>query len=289
MSDDGELAIVVIALLGNPFSPAYARERARGPADALAFSAMNVAVYARGRGAWSLFERRVGEADRTATGVAIGASTMGWEGDRLVARIDERTTPMGRPVRGTITLHPETRTRLAHAIDVEGAHTWWPVAPRARIDVDLPQPGVRFQGHGYHDANAGDAPIPSAFERWSWSRGRADDGAALLTYDVTLASGDARALALEVSPHGDVTTLARTWSAPLAPTTWGLSRRSIVDHGEPARVVRALEDGPFYARALIETRLGGRRIVAMHEELAAHRLRRRWVRMLTGFRMRRAT
>jgi carotenoid 1,2-hydratase len=51
--------------------------------------------------------------------------------------------------------------------------------------------------------------------------------------------------------------------------------------------VRTLEDGPFYARALIETQVEGRPVVAMHETLAAHRLRRGIVRILTEFRMRR--
>jgi carotenoid 1,2-hydratase len=289
VSDDGELAIVVIALLGNPFSPAYARARRGGPANALDFSSMNVAIYGRVRSAWALAERRVTDGDRTAHGVAIGASSMRWDGDRLVVDIDERTTPFGRRLRGRVIVHPEATTGLVHPIDARGEHSWWPIAPLARISVDLPQPGVRFTGHGYHDANAGDVPIPDAFERWSWSRGRTGDGAALLTYDVALRDGRLRTLAFEVSSRGEIADLPHTWRAPLAPTAWGLARRARVDAGEPARVVRVLEDGPFYARALVETRLGGRGVVAMHEELAAHRLRRLWVRFLTGFRMRRAT
>src|SRR5579862_5842266 len=76
LSDDGESAVVVIAMLGNPFSPRYARARERGPADPLGFCAMNVALYGRAP-AWALRERKL-EAGATPQGVAIGGSTMAW-------------------------------------------------------------------------------------------------------------------------------------------------------------------------------------------------------------------
>ncbi len=286
MSDDGHSAIVVIALLGNPFSPAYARARARRPAGALGYCSLNVALYARGASAWTLDERRVAEADRTASSLTLGASTMRWDGDRLVVDVDERRTPIGGRIRGQIALYPEAHTGLELAIDERTEHRWWPVAPLARIEVDLPSPGVRFSGHGYHDANAGDVPLESTFETWSWSRARTTDGA-LLTYDLTGRSGARRALAFRVSPRAEVEDLERVWSAPLPRTLWGLERHARVDEGSGARVVRSLEDGPFYGRSLVETRLGKRPVVAMHEVLAAHRLRRAWVQALTGFRMRR--
>ncbi len=284
MSDDGASAVVVIALLGNPFSPAYARARQLGAANALGFCAMNVALYARGASGWALRERRVAVAQRAADGVAIGASTMRWDGDRLAIDLDERTTPFGRPVRGTIVLHPEAHTGLDLPVDERGDHRWWPVAPLARIEVNLPQPGVRFSGHGYHDANAGTSPLESTFESWNWSRARAE-GAALLTYDLACSSGAERSLALRVSPRGEIDDLERSRKAPLARTIWALERHAHADRGHGARVVRTLEDGPFYARALVETRLGGRPVLAMHEALAPHRLRRAWVRLLAGARI----
>lgn len=76
MSDDGASAIVIIALLGNPFSPAYARARDRGPASALAYSSMNVALYGKRASAWALHERPIDEGARAAHGVTIGASSM---------------------------------------------------------------------------------------------------------------------------------------------------------------------------------------------------------------------
>ena len=285
MSDDGASAIVVIALIGNPFSPDYHRARARGGASALGYASMNVALYARGASAWALQEQVIRETDRTASGVVIGTSSMRWDGDRLVVDIDERTSPIPRRVRGRVIIHPEVQPGVELAIDAEAEHRWWPVAPVARIDVDFDQPRLRFSGHGYHDANAGGRPIDAAFERWSWSRARFEQSA-LLTYDVVTASGDDRALALRIDPSGAVEDLERTWRTPLATTGWRLPRQVRVDEGAEARVVRSLEDGPFYARALIETRLGGARVTAVHEELAAHRLRIPLVRLLTRARMR---
>ena len=286
MSDDGKLAIVIIALLGNPFSPSYGRARARGVASALSFCSMNVALYAtKGQSAWAFRERAVNESARTETELTIGASTMRWDGDRLVVDLDERTVPFGTRLRGQVVIHPEARSGLELPIDERGEHLWWPVAPLSRIEVDLPSPGVRFSGHGYHDANAGQVPVESSFVDWSWSRARTDEGA-LLTYDLSCTSGAERSLAFRVTPHGLVEPLEGLGIAPLARTGWGLSRTTRVDRGHGGRVVRSLEDGPFYSRALVETRLGGQPVVAMHEKLAAHRLRRSWVRALTAFRLR---
>ncbi len=74
----------------------------------------------------------------------------------------------------------------------------------------------------------------------------------------------------------------------LPSTLWSLDRTARVDRdARGASVVRGLEDGPFYARALVRGRLLGEETVAMHEVLSGERLRRSWVRFLTGFRMRR--
>ena len=285
MSDDGTAAIVVIALIGNPFSPNYHRARARGDASALGYSSMNVALYARGASAWALQEQQILETDRASSSLAIGTSSMRWDGDELRVEIDERTSPIPRRLRGRVILRPEVQPGLELAIDGDGEHRWWPVAPVARIEVDFAEPRIAFSGHGYHDANAGSRSIDSTFERWSWSRARFEQSA-LLTYDVAASSGDERALALRIRKDGAVEDLERTWRTPLATTGWRLPRQIRVDEGSQARVVRSLEDGPFYARALVETQLGGQRVVAVHEELAAHRLRSPLVRLLTRARMR---
>lgn len=296
MSDDGELAVVIIAMQGNPFSPTYFRARQHGPASPFDYSSMHVALYER-RGAkskaaaWALESQPIDpRTARSETRLTIGRSAIHWEGDRLVVDLDEQTTPapkynpLRRPVRGRVVVHPEAMPELALPIDETGQHRWWPVAPLARIEVDLEQPRVRFRGHGYHDANAGDLPLDQSFDTWSWMRARVGD-AARLTYDVRCRSGASRAHALEVSADG-WKPLERTWRAPLERGAWGLERHARVDRDHGARTVQSYEDGPFYTRSLVETRVGGDPVLAMHETLAAHRLRRRWVRFCASYRMR---
>lgn len=281
---------MVIGLFGSPFSVRYAAERTRGPARALDFCALNIALYAHGASAWSLEERRVADDDRTAGGARFGASAIGWERDALVVRIDAQTTQFGgstgRRVRGRITIHPELLLGTEIVLDTSRAHRWWPLAPLARIEVELAEPEVRFSGHGYLDANAGDGPLEASFAAWNWARARSPDGA-ILTYDVDERDDGGRSLGMLVRPSGAIERVEHPRS--LLPTTlWGIERRVCADrHAEP-RVVRVLEDGPSYARSLVATRLGGHEVVAMHETLDATRLGRRWVRFLTGFRTGRA-
>jgi carotenoid 1,2-hydratase len=288
LSEDGEHAIVIIALIGNPFSPwyAHARDTAGSAPDALGYCSLNVALYGKRERAWALHERPIRAEQRTADGVSIGGSSMCWQGDRLCVEIDERTSPLGRPVRGRVILHPELLSGLALQIDGRGEHRWWPVAPLARIEVELSEPRLRFTGHGYYDVNAGRVPLEAAFDTWGWSRARSDE-TAYLTYDVVELTGARRSLAFKISARGEVSDLAPVWSTPLRTTLFGLRPEARVDHGQPCRVVRSLEDGPFYARSLVATRFEGRPVVAVHESLAAQRLRRGWVRWMVKHRMRR--
>jgi carotenoid 1,2-hydratase len=288
LSEDGQEAIVIIAMIGNPFSPWYAQARAKpGPMpNALDFCSLNVALYGKRKGAWALHEHAIEPEQRKPDGVVIGQSSMHWEGDRLCADICERTSPLRRPVRGSVVLRPELLSGLALQIDGRGEHRWWPVAPLARIEVDLPEPGVRFRGHGYYDVNAGQLPLEAAFDTWSWSRARAGD-TAYLTYDVAEREGARRSLAFKISANGEVDDLSPVWSTPLDRTWFGIQREARVDHGQPCQVVRSLEDGPFYARALVSTRFDGQPVVAMHESLAAQRLRSGLVQWLVKHRMRR--
>ena len=284
MSDDGAYAIVVIALLGSPFSPTYAKARAAGVTMPWSFSALNVAIYGRDVRVWSLRERAA-HCVHNANCLRFGPSTMAWENEALVVRVDERTTPFGRPVRGTIRITPQVAPGPALALDTAQRHTWWPVAPVARIAVDMREPALRFEGHGYHDANAGDAPLESDFRGWSWARAR-DGDRALVTYDVMEARGTRRTHAFSIGAAGEGVTLLEDISpTPLPKGRWGVARHIAADCGADARIVRSLEDGPFYTRALVSTRLGGRPVVALQETLSAERLARSWVRFLTGFRM----
>ncbi len=279
-------------MLGSVFSPYYARARAAGPADPLDHAAMNVALYRRGSRVWSLNERGRREVHRDAASLTLGASTVRWERDALVVSLHERTTPF-LPARvfgdarvvGTVRLCPRARVDVAHALDREGLHRWWPVAPLARVEVELAEPRLRWSGHGYHDANAGDGPLEETFLAWDWARAATPDGAAIV-YDAVTLDGRRAPHARRVTLDGRVEPLEAPVRAPLAPTAWGLARATRADQGR-ARVQRTLEDTPFYARSVLSTRLLGHDVPAVHESLDLARFARPWVQALLPFRTRR--
>ena len=297
MSDDGRLAVVVIAMVGNPFSPSYARARTQKDDRALSplnYCSMNVAVYSRRRSPlrdWAFEEMPIASHHRAASELCVGASVFGWAGDRLVIDLDERSTPgpvgypLRFPIRGQIIVRPEVLPQVDLTLDAEGRHRWWPVAPLARIEVRLEQPQLRFVGSGYHDANAGDVPLEETFDTWTWSRSRLRRGACL-TYDVRTLTGATRRHAFCVDRNGSIERLTGLAECRLEPSRWRLARSAHVDAGEPVRVVRTLEDGPFYARALLRGSWRGESSLAVHETLAVQRLKRRWVKFCTSCRMR---
>lgn len=282
--------MVVIGLLGNPFSPGYARARdSEGRADPLRFSSLNVAIRGRKGSLWSLRERALSPSDRRKNELSFGASEVRWNGDRLEITVEERSTPFlgigPRRVAGKIVFRPEGLTSLALPLDSAGAHTWWPVAPRGRIEVDLHEPGVRFSGAGYHDANAGDGALERTFSDWHWCRGRTRKGHAIVTYDARSLDGTRTTHGLDWN-GSEVAGLTRAARVHTLPTSlWGIGREAPCDPGSRPTLASVLEDTPFYARSLVDTELSGERVRVVHESLDARRLARAWVRGLLGFKM----
>ena len=225
---------------------------------------------------------------RIAREITLGKSRVAFERGALVIDIDEATTPFPGRVKGRVRLHPELLPGISAPLDTAGRHQWWPIAPLARVEVDLSSPGIRFRGHGYHDANAGSVPIETSFSGWTWSRARIESprGAPSIAvaYDVVERDGEEHTHGMLFDTRG-TSALDGVWRAPLPGSLWGLDRSAAADAGHAARVSRSLTDSPFYARALVQTRLLGRDAIAVHEVLSAERLRRAWVRFLLGFRM----
>lgn len=285
MSDDRRSSAVVIALLGNPFSPRYARARELGVASSLDHCAMNVAVDAPGLSRWALTERSRSAVARERHRLTIGASAMRRRADgSVVVDIDERCAPWRKRLRGRITLHPRLELATTIALDGEGAHVWSPRIPLARVEVDLVEPRLSFTGNGYLDENAGDTPLESAFSRWSWSRVASEEEVAI-AYDVHLANGRSLSHGMRIDDRG-----ARRFDGgrvvDLARTRFALPRTARVEDDASCRIVRTLEDGPFYARSVIETSIGGRPACGVHEMVSLDRFASRWVRFLLPFRMR---
>ncbi len=280
-------------MLGNPFSPFYARARARGVGRPLDHSCLHVALHGPRRSVWALCERPVSEASRAACELAIGRSRVAIDRGALRFDVEEPGSPFSDGVRGRVTVHFEADGASPIALDQARHHQWWPVAPLARVEVDLRSPGVRFEGDGYHDANAGRAPIEASFSGWTWSRAalrRSGEAAHVaIAYDV-LERGGAHTVrsVLFDARTGAFDAIEEVSRAPLPATRWGLQRRAAADRGSVPHVERGLIDSPFYARSLVATRLLGRDATAIHEVLSADRLRHAWVRFLLGFRTRRA-
>ena len=145
LSDDGDHGITVIAFLGSVFSPYYAWARRRGRGDPLRHCALNVALYGTRR-RWAMTERRDAAVQRGADFLAIGPSTLDWDGSTLTIRIDEIAVPLPRRIRGTLRLYPSALETRTLALDAAGLHRWRPIAPCARVEVAMDSPGLSWSG-----------------------------------------------------------------------------------------------------------------------------------------------
>jgi len=281
VSDDGRFALVLIAFIGSVFSPYYAAARRAGAADPRDHVAVNVALYGDGVRRWTMTERRAADLSRDATTLRIGPSAIGWEDGDLVIDLDEVAAPLPRRVRGRIRVAPRQGPLPIQRLDAAGRHAWQPIAPAARVRVDLQAPAMRWSGEGYLDTNWGTEPLEKALSAWEWSRSVLPDGGSLLRYDTRRRDGSAHALNLRVDADGTLEPWPPSAVAALASSRWGIPRSAAAG----SRVLRTLEDGPFYARSLIETPWRGRTIQTMHESLSLDRFASRWVQAMLPFRM----
>jgi carotenoid 1,2-hydratase len=285
LSDDGRHGLTLIAFVGSVFSPYYAWARRRGAADPDDYCALNVAFYgAAGRG-WTLTERGRNRVERSANRFAIGPSALDWDGEALSVRVDEVTVPLPSRVRGVVRVRPQVLVADAFGLDAGGRHRWRPIAPRARVEVVLEQPRLRWTGLAYLDSNAGTRALEDDFVRWDWSRAALADGATAVLYEVSRRDGGALSLAVRIDAAGTVRAFDPPPRVALPPTQWRVARSTRADLPHAAAVARTLEDTPFYARSLLATHLLGERATAMHESLSLDRFRAPWVQALLPFRM----
>jgi carotenoid 1,2-hydratase len=274
---------VIIAMLGNVFSPYYARARRLGPANPLAFSTMNAVLYGPA-GRWALTERAERSVHRTRDELSIGPSAMRFDGETLVITIDERCAPFRQRLHGEIRVRPGALVEAPIDLDTRGRHRWSPIALHAPIEVELREPELRFRGHAYVDQNWGDEPLEDGFASWTWARAT---GAreSVIGYVAEGRDGVRTRRLRTVDGAGRVVD-----HDPLEPRSqgrglWGVGRRGFAD--APGELVhrRALEDTPFYLRDLSEGTLLGERRVIVSETLDLDRFASPWVQFLLPFRM----
>lgn len=273
--------------MGSVFSPYYRLARHRGRPDPENHCALNVALYGVRGPSWSCTDRGRGALARDADRLAIGRSALTWTGSALEIRIDEVTAPLPTRLRGTVRVVPEAIGPDVFELDAAGRHRWWPIAPCCRVEVVMERPDLRWSGRGYLDMNEGEEPLEDTFAQWHWSRAALRDGTAVL-YDVTRRDGRHASLALRFDPSGRVSEEEPPPHATLPKTLFGLSRATRAEAGSRPAVRQTLEDGPFYARSILSTRLFGEDSTAMHESLSLDRLRKPWVQLMLPFRMPRA-
>jgi carotenoid 1,2-hydratase len=264
------------------FSPYYAWAGRKTPLD---HCALNVCLYGPGVTRWAMTERRAGAVTASANTLELGPSRVHFEDGALIYDIEEHGAPLPRKVRGRVVIRPEIEQSETFTLDRDGRHVWRPVWPRARVEAHFDSPDLKFAGDGYVDMNAGSEPLEHAFSSWNWSRAPLENGAAIL-YDSIWPDGAERSLALRINAAGK----AEPFEAPpvraLANVGWGVARETRSD--SEARVVRTLEDTPFYSRSLVETDLLGGQRLFMHESLDLKRFSSSWVKCLLPFRMPRA-
>ena len=283
LSDDGQYGITLIAFIGSVFSPYYALARRRGPADPRNFCSLNVALYGP-RARWAMTERPRALLRQAPERLEIGASSLAWDGNALTIAIKERGAPVPRPIRGTVRVIPEALEDHAVKLDKAGRHRWSPIAPCARIEVELDTPGLRWSGPGYCDTNAGDAPLEDDFTIWNWSRAKLGDGTAVL-YDVNTTDGGSQSVALRYHRNGGCELIEPPPLAQLPKTLWRVERETRADAGHTPSVLKTLTDAPFYSRSVLRTQVLGQSAMAVHESLSMARFRAPWVQVMLPFRM----
>ena len=287
ISDDGQYALSIIAFVGSVFSPYYARAFAKHGAavDAQNHCAINVALYGPGS-RWAMTERGTGSVARSNDQLVIGPSQLKWTGDHLQIDLNEVSVPIPKRVLGTVRVYPDALCNYSNALDDQGKHRWGPIAPCARVEVDLQKPGLKWQGHAYLDSNDGDEPVTIPFKTWDWSRARMADGSTAVIYDVTQTSGALTLLAERFKPDGSWESFTPAKKREqLPPTLWRIDRGVRADATAPSRVIDTLEDTPFYARSLLQTSLLGEQVTAVHETLQPQRLNHLPVRLMLPWRM----
>jgi carotenoid 1,2-hydratase len=271
------------------FSPYYRFARWRGRAEPEQHVALNVALYGRDKCRWTMTERGKAQLARSAHELAIGPSRLHWDGQSLRFDIDEVGMPLPRRVRGQVRVFPSGLSRFSAPLDAAGRHRWGPIAPCARVEVDLPLPGLRWSGAAYLDSNEGDEPVDRGFRGWDWSRAALRDGSTAVLYDLRPAQAAApeRLIAVRFAPDGSGLPFDAPPRQALPRSRWGLQRTQRAS--SPPRVLHTLEDTPFYARSVLGAEVLGERVATMHETLHVPRLQSLAVMAMLPFRMPRSS
>jgi carotenoid 1,2-hydratase len=284
MSECGQYSLSLIAFVGSVFSPYYARALRRGLSpNPENHCALNVALYTPKGHHWSMTERPQGSVVRESNAFVIGPSCVHWDGSALHVDFDEWSVPIPRRLKGRVSVYPDQLFDFSTALDHQARHHWGPIAPFARVQVDLSHPAQSWKGHAYVDSNEGVEPVAQAFTQWDWSRAHMSDGASTVLYDCQFHEGPDRLLALRFLSSGQVEPFEAPARETMPKTAWGLERRLRSERALGR--IQSLEDTPFYQRAVVQHQLLGETVSSFHETLNANRFASAWVQALLPWRM----
>ena len=186
----------------------------------------------------------------------IGPSRLHWDGEALAHRHRRgRACRCRGACAARVRLHPQGLCGFSAALDAAGRHRWGPIAPCARVEVELrASPALRWSGHAYLDSNEGDEPIDRAFTDWDWSRAPA--ARRQHRGDLRRAAGQKRgrrprhrAALRRRRPRRALRARRRGRRCRAPPGASSRTMRS--DAGVPPRVLQTLEDTPFYVRSVL--------------------------------------
>ncbi|MDP2084681.1 MAG: carotenoid 1,2-hydratase [Gemmobacter sp.] len=254
------------------FSPWYRWSGRRDPENHVC---LNVVTYGPG-GRFTMTDRGRPALHRSATEFRVGPSRMVWDGSALVIEVDEWSSwPLVSRVQGRIVLTPAALADVELPLSPDGAHAWRPLAPVARVTVDLSQ-GHRWQGHGYFDSNHGTSALERDFRTWTWGRFPVGDGAVCF-YDAERSDGTRLETAVRFDRDGRHTLVEPPPRATFGRSRWLVARETRADAGFQPRQVLAMLDAPFYTRAVVETQIGGELSRGVHEALDLRRFKGPWL------------
>lgn len=243
---------------------------------------------------WAMTERSENDVVAAPDMLQIGPSALSWDGSRVRITIDELTAPLPRRVRGSITLEPQAPFGEPITLGAAGSHAWWPIAPVARVSVDLDRPGLKWQGYGYMDSNRGEEPLEDGVKTWTWSRvslpgkhGADGPPDVAVLYDlVRRRDGSRLCFGRRFDAAGQVELFDPPAVQPLPTSLWQMKRAVPSELAQQApKVIRTAEDSPFYTRSIIRTGLEGGYHLAMHESLNMDRFNSWWMKCLMPVRM----
>ncbi|WP_005221483.1 hypothetical protein [Marichromatium purpuratum] len=289
LSDDGRHGLTIIAFIGSVFSPYYFKGRHRGKLDPREYCAVNACLYGEQR-RWAMTERGADALTQSDDALTIGPSSVRWNPDQtLTVELDEMGMPFPQRVvpqriRGRIHVKPNFINQRVFTLDANGRHHWRPIAPTARVEVELDRPDLKWSGHAYLDRNWGAEPLEDAFAYWDWCRATLGEDESAVLYNMDRRDGTPFSLALNFAADGTISEFDPPPNHKLPRGTVWRSPRSM-QADEPPRIVETLEDTPFYTRSVVSAKLQGRQAEAVHESVSLDRFTSPWVQPLLPYRM----